>query len=253
MQTRAAPGLLWPTIAAGLALVVLLALGTWQVERKAWKDGLIRQIAERIHAPPVPLDTIAGGSSKSGDLEYTRVVARGRYLRERSQFFYAFQGGANGWHVYTPLVLADGKAVLVNRGFVTNAERGQLRANETTSPGEVDVIGLVRKPGIKGTFTPDNDVARNVWYWRDLAGMAGAAFPARDHAVVPFFIDAQEGAVAAGEPRGGVTILDLPNRHLEYAMTWYGLALTLVGVYLAFVWQRLRYPSPAVNRSEPSG
>jgi surfeit locus 1 family protein len=99
----------------------------------------------------------------------------------------------------------------------------------------------VRKPGVRGWFEPDADQARNVWYWRDLQGMTALLGSAEDRArVLPFFVDATaEPANPGGWPKGGVTRLDIPNRHLEYALTWFGLAATLLAVFAAFAWTRL--------------
>ncbi len=103
----------------------------------------------------------------------------------------------------------------------------------------MEVVGLIRAPGRAGLFTPANDIARNLWYWRDLAGMSQSVLGAQAPSIVPFFVDAE---VAAGSdwPRGGVTRLTLPNRHLEYALTWFGLAAALIAVYFAFVLSRRR-------------
>jgi surfeit locus 1 family protein len=99
-------------------------------------------------------------------------------------------------------------------------------------------------------FVAENDPARNVWFWPDLAAMTASAFPGGPQKAaegpqkpvsLAFAIDADaKPEPPGGLPRGGVTRLDLPNRHLEYALTWYGLAATLVGVYLAFAVSRLR-------------
>jgi len=102
---------------------------------------------------------------------------------------------------------------------------------------------LARKPEMAGAFTPPNDAAKNVWYWRDLPAMAAAALGSNDARLVPFVIDAElEPRNLGGWPRGGVTRLELPNRHLEYALTWYGLAAALVGVFAAFAVTRWRQP-----------
>ena len=84
-------------------------------------------------------------------------------------------------------------------------------------------------------FTPQNDPARNLWYWPDAAAMTASAFAAQPVETAPVTIDADASPDPGARPRGGTTRIDLPNRHLEYALTWYGLALTLIGVYAAFV------------------
>src|SRR5262249_19787900 len=158
---------------------------------------------------------------------------------DKERYLYAPTAAGLGWHVYTPLALAPGRIVWVNRGFVPDANK----APETRAPGlvagEVEVWGLVRPYPKKGFFQPDNDVAPNLWYWPDVEAMSASAFPGI--AGPPWVIDADRSPAAPGGlPQGGVTRLELPNRHLEYALTWYGLALTLIAVYFPLAVGRLR-------------
>src|SRR5690606_13323628 len=112
--------LLWPTLAALAGLAVLIGLGNWQMRRKAWKEGLIAQIAARVHADPRPLMAVAGPSGRRArqDLEYTHVSARGRFLHDKERYLYTPSREGVGWHVYTPLRLDAQRLVWVNRGFV---------------------------------------------------------------------------------------------------------------------------------------
>lgn len=240
-------GLVWPTLLSLAALAVLVALGSWQMQRKAVKDGLQGRIAERSRAAPQPLDAAIGIFGRTRDVEYMRVSARGRFLHDLERYIYApDQKLGPGFHVITPLELADRRVVLVNRGYVTEPlrDRGQRRAGLVD--GETDVVGLVRLPAEKGTFTPPNEPAKNLWFWRDLKGLMQSAFPAGDRVAAPFFLDVDaEPAPPGGWPKGGVTEVKLVNRHLEYALTWYGLAATLIGVYGAFAWGRLKGRPPA--------
>jgi surfeit locus 1 family protein len=241
LSTLTKKRLLWPGVATLAGLAILIALGNWQIRRLAWKEGLIAAIAERTHAEPVPL---AEAERRGGDLEYLRVKARGRFLNEKELHFYAFdEKDGMGWHIVTPLQLGDGAVVFVNRGFVPNTLKDAEKRKEGEPKGEVEVVGLVREPEMAGAFTPANDAAKNVWYWRDLSAMAAAALGRNNARVVPFVIDAElEPRNPGGWPRGGVTRLELPNRHLEYALTWYGLAAALVGVFTAFAVSRWRQP-----------
>lgn len=237
-----AAGLVWPTILSLAALAMLVSLGNWQMSRKAWKDGLEARIAARTKAAPVPLAAAEASLASTGDIEYMRVAARGRFLHERELYIYAPHPRLGpGYHVVTPLDLVDGRALLVNRGYVTEGRREPSQRPAGQVADEVTVIGLVRLPAARTLFTPGHDAQRNIWYWRDLAGMAAAAFPAGDRKPLPFFLEADaEPAAPGGWPRGGVTEVKLANRHLEYALTWYGIAATLVGVYAAFAAGRLR-------------
>ena len=236
-----ARGLLWPAVMTLIGVVFLVALGNWQMRRLAWKEGLIAAIAERAHAAPISL---ADAEQRGGDVEYLRVKATGKLLNDRELDFYAFDEQAGvGWHIVTPLQLADGSIVFVNRGFVPDELKDQAKRQEGGPAGEVEIVGLARKPETPGAFTPANDAGKNVWYWRDIPAMAATAVPGDKARVAPFVIDAElEPRPSGGWPRGGVTRLELPNRHLEYALTWYGLAAALLGVFAAFAVTRWRQP-----------
>jgi surfeit locus 1 family protein len=235
--------LLWPTLAALAGLAVLIGLGTWQIERKRWKEGLIATIAARVHADPVPLASITVRANGKDDLEYTHVSLRGRFQHDKERYLYTPTPAGQGWHVYTPLETTEGALVWINRGLVPDARKAPATRVEGQVEGEVEVRGLVRLPAGSGLFSAQNDPGNNIWYWPDVAGMTAAAFPGGVQAakVLPLVVDADaEPRPPGGLPRGGVTRLNLPNRHLEYALTWYGLAAALAGVYLAFAVNRLR-------------
>lgn len=227
-----------------IALAILISLGTWQVERLHWKEGLLADIAEQQVAAPVPLADIEAMAAASGDIEYRKVTATGRYINNKERHFFATWRGQTGYYIYTPLELADGRALFVNRGFVPfeNKEpemrmQGQLTDQQT-------VTGLARQklPGKPSWVVPDNDVAKNIFYWKDLDVMAESV--GLDKArVIPFFVDADSTPNPAGLPIGGVTQVDLPNDHLQYAFTWYGLAAVLV-VVVAISWFRRGSKAP---------
>lgn len=233
-----------PTLATLVALAILLALGTWQVARKDWKEGLIAQIQARAYGEPGAIVPEASWPAfDAAAQEYRRVRLTGTFLHDREALVHGLMPSQTrgqpiqGFYVMTPLRLSDGGVVLVNRGFVPT----QLRDPATRAAGRIDgeaaVVGLVRASQQKAAFVPENDPAANAWFTRDLGQIADARGLTR---VAPFYVDAQEGATAGDWPRPGGTILDLPNNHLNYALTWYGLALTLVAVYGAFVWRRLK-------------
>lgn len=242
-------GLLLPTLAATAALAVLLGLGTWQLQRKAWKDALQAQIVARSMAPAASVGEIVSSAAAGGDIAYRRLGVRGRFRHDLERHLFTSGSSGPGWHIYTPLVLeADGRALLVNRGFVADRYKNAASRLESRPGGGrdvVEVVGLVRLSEPTNWFTPANNVEQNVWLWRDIEGMARSLRSVdRDVTVLPFSIDALVAPATAGgdpaRPLGGTTRLELPSRHLEYALTWFGIALTLIGVYSAFVLSRLR-------------
>jgi surfeit locus 1 family protein len=237
--------LLLPTLAALAGLAVLIGLGTWQMERKRWKEELIAKMAARVHADPVPIAAVLGRAQAKNDLAYTHVSVSGRFHHDKERYLYAPSAAGLGWHVYTPLVTADGALVWINRGLVPDVRKAQATRDRGLVGGEVEVRGLLRPPSGPGLFAAQNDPAHNIWYWPDIAAMTASAFQGQESVqttrTIPFIIDADaEPAPPGGLPKGGVTRLNLPNRHLEYALTWYGLAATLAFVYLSFFISRLR-------------
>jgi len=234
------------TLVTILCLAILLALGTWQVQRLAWKEALIATIDSRVSAAPVPLAEVEKTAGAEGDIEYQRVAADGAFLHDKEQFFFATHDGQSGWYVYTPLRLADGRFVFVNRGFVPFDRKSPATREQGQVVGEVSLVGLARTaPAAKpSSLVPDNQPAENVFYWKDIAAMTANAGLDRA-SVLPFFIDAAKSDVPGGYPVGGVTIIDLPNNHLQYAVTWYGLAAALAGVYLAMLLRRRKPVSAA--------
>lgn len=242
MTPRANASLWWPTLVVAVAVMALGALGAWQMQRKAWKDGLVAQIAARTEGQPIPLAEAVRRMAAAEDLEYTRVVAKGRFLSGREAYAWAPAASGPGWHVYAALETADGAVLVVNRGYVPDAYREPATRPEPEGV-ERELTGLLRKPEVPSVFAGKTDVARRLWYWRDLDGMATAMLGPTRAKALPFFLDAEAtpGPPEAGQPRtpqGGTTRLEIPNRHLEYALTWYSLALTLIGVYAAVLWSR---------------
>lgn len=216
-------------LGSGLVLGVLVALGTWQVQRLHWKEALIATISERVAAEPVELAEIVRMYDQSEDFEYRPVSLAGRFAHEHEQYFLATHRGVSGWYVYTPLQTEAGEWLFVNRGFVPYDRRDPASRPEGQVDGAVTLAGLARaapaeKPSV---IVPDNDPAGRTYYWKDLAAMRQAS---ELENVLPFFVDADASPIPGGLPVGGVTIIELPNNHLQYAVTWFGLAAALLGV-----------------------
>jgi surfeit locus 1 family protein len=235
-------GLLVPALATLAALAALLALGTWQLERKAWKEGLIATLADRLAQAPAPLparatwDRLAPQSS-----EFRRVTLRAELAADQEALVYTSGSALRhdvsgpGYWVSAPARLAEGGVVVINRGFVPEGRQGAASRAESQLTGPVEIVGALRFPEARGLFTPADNPARNLWFVRDHLSMAAAKGWGP---VAPFFIDQESPAPAGGLPRPGKITPNLPNNHLQYALTWYGLALVLVAVFVA--WARGR-------------
>jgi surfeit locus 1 family protein len=201
--------------AVGLVLVAALAaLGTWQVQRRAWKHDLVARVEARIHAEPVeaPGPATWDGLTPEADA-YRRVRATGRLRHESETLVQAVTDLGAGFWVITPLERTDGTTLLVNRGFVPADRRDPATRSEGQGAGPV----TLRPPAGR-------------WYSRDVAAIAQARGLAR---AAPYFIDADATPNPGGWPVGGLTIVSFPDNHLVYAITWYVLAL-MVAAALAY-------------------
>ncbi|MEN2785980.1 SURF1 family protein [Sphingomonas qilianensis] len=210
---------LWIAVIAGL-----LALGTWQVQRRAWKLDLIARVDARLKAPPVPAPALADTEDA-----YSRVSATGRFLPGKDSFVQASTVQGPGWWVMTPLrveALGDKRAprtILINRGYVAERRAAPVPTERVT------ITGLLRLTEPKGGFLRSNDPVAQRWHSRDVAAIA-ARQGLTDTA--PYFIDADAAGNAPGQPVGGLTVVKFPNSHLVYAITWYVLAMmTAAGFY----------------------
>ena len=234
--------LLVPGIASAIVFAVLVSLGWWQLERKAWKEDLIAAIETRAHGTPGAVVEERDWPSWSGAADEFRRVRLSGVFRHQDEI--RLHGLAEersgrailGYYVFTPLSRPDGSTVVVNRGFVTPDVLGPDRRVDGQLEGTVTVTGLVRAPEQPGLFLPSNVPSKGEWFVRDIGQMAGSRTLDR---VAPFYIDADATANPGGWPKGGQTRLVLKNDHLGYALTWFGLAGTLIGVFAAFAWRWL--------------
>jgi surfeit locus 1 family protein len=232
------------TLAAALFLG-LLALGTWQVERRAWKLDLIERVDRRVAAEPAAPPGLADWPAvNANDDEYRHVRVAGTFLNDRETQVFASTALGGGYWVVTPLRTDQGMVVLVNRGFVPTEKRDPATRAAGEIAGPVTVTGLLRITEPKGGFLRANDPAADRWYSRDVAAIA-AARGLTDAA--PYFIDADATPNPGGLPVGGLTIIAFPNSHLVYAITWYGLAVMLAGAVLYVVRDERRV------RAKPAG
>jgi surfeit locus 1 family protein len=237
-------GLIAPALLAAVGFAVLVGLGFWQLERRVWKEDLIARVEVRTKVPAAALMPEAEwpGVDAARD-EYRRVTVRGRFQHAREAHVYTVLSeprgrfGGQGYWVLTPLLLDNGAIVIVNRGFVPLERKNPATRAEEQIDGPVTVTGLLRMPETGNWFTPANDPMRGMWYRRDPREIAKHFNLAR---AAPFTIDADATSNLGLLPQGGETRLVFPNHHLGYALTWFGLALALLGVFGAFALQRLR-------------
>ncbi|VVE69064.1 surfeit locus 1 family protein [Pandoraea captiosa] len=227
-----------------LLVSVFASLGTWQLQRRAWKLDLIERVNSRVHAPPSAAPTRAQWSALSREAdEYRHVSLTGTYRFDKDTLVQAVTDLGGGYWVLTPLRTAHGSEVLVNRGFVPP---GWKESVPPAPAGEVTVTGLLRMPEPGGGFLRKNAPAENLWYSRDVFAIA-AARGLTQADVAPYFVDADarpgasvgantitnDAEAVTGKtqsqdrdyPVGGLTVVQFPNNHMSYLLTWYALAI----------------------------
>lgn len=219
-----------PTLFAVPIVLICLGLGVWQVQRLYWKEGLIAERAAAAKAAPVPAPQTFAEAKK---LEFRPVTLDGVFLNDREIYLHAIApSGREGYQVLTPLMVAEGEAVFVDRGFIPTELRDPEKREAGQLSGTQHVTGLVRlpPPGKPNWFLPANNAAQNHWFWVDLPGMAAAD---RLEKTAPYYIDADATPNPGGWPKGGSDLIpELPNHHLQYAITWFALAGAMIVIYV---------------------
>ncbi len=227
---------LMPTLLTVPALLLMFGLGTWQMERLAWKRALIAERAERLAMAEVVLPARIDDPAR---WTMRPVRVRGVFLHDQELYVGArSQRGNAGYQIVTPLRRADGGIVLVNRGWVPLDRKQPATRSEAQVAGMVEVAGIVRPIERPGWAMPDNRPAENFWFYVDVPAMARALGL---DAVAPVVVDAGPAPNPGGFPIGGQTRTEIRNEHLQYAITWYALAVTLVVIYV--VYHRRRGPA----------
>lgn len=235
-NTRRFQPALWPTIIAFTGFVVLIGLGSWQVQRLMWKADLIAFREAQLAAPAVVLDD---NLSAIGDAyAFRRVAVSGTFLHDHEIYLAASHNQKVGFHVITPLRRTNGSVVLIDRGFVPSAARPAWLREEGQVGGVVTIEGVIRASPRRGSLTPDNDPDKNYWFWFDFAAMAafaGVEAPA-------FVVEAGPAENPGGLPIGSELRVELRNDHLSYALTWFILAFALAVIF--GLSQRVEVESP---------
>jgi len=233
-------GLALPVLFALTALLVFLGLGTWQLDRKAWKEELIATLTQRADAVPEGLpDAASWPAMNQLDNEFHRVIFKAEFLPGREALVYASGSALRpdvkppGYFVFAPARTAAGSLLVINRGFSPDA---RARAPEHPKPsGVLEMVGALRWPERPGFFVREHDEGEDTWFARNHLAMAAHnewGFPG------PFYVELERPAPAGGLPQPGPLKVNLRNEHLQYAITWYGLAAVVVVMF--GLWLRAR-------------
>jgi surfeit locus 1 family protein len=230
MKFRFRPALTAATLAAFAALC---SLGAWQLQRLEWKKSLIAKTEARLALAPISIEEALARVDAGEDMEYQPVFATGVYRSAGAATVFSTHEGKAGVLVFAPLDLRDA-VIFVNRGFVPQ-DLAEAAAQAAPPAAPVRVEGLLRraeeKRGLERLLAPKDQPTDNLYFTRDPRLWAGGA-------ASPFYIDSFGRENEGDWPKGGLTRVEFPNRHLEYALTWFGLAGALIAVYLAFSLRR---------------
>jgi cytochrome oxidase assembly protein ShyY1 len=222
-------GLLIPGTVAIAALAILLGLGTWQLERKAWKEGLIAALEKRLDDAPVALPPRSEWAGMTQDnSEFVRVKVRVTFYSVRDAMVYTPNSTMRddvkspGYLVFVPVRLPDGSLIVINRGLVPDRTYPQ-------GEGTQEIVGAIRWPDPSSRWIADHDDSdASIWYVKNPKLMAEVK---RWGDVPPFYIEQESPLPPGGLPHPAPLKAKLRNEHLQYAITWYGLAAVLVVMF----------------------
>ena len=242
VRSRLRTSLALPALFAAAALTAFIGLGTWQIQRKAWKEALIGTLEARLAAPPVDLPP--RGRWPDLDLaadEFLRVKFSAAFLPGEEALVYtsgsAFRPDVSGpgYWVFAPARLESGGVIVVNRGFVSEGQQNSTSRVDGAMAGPLRIVGVLRWPEPAAWFAPKADPAHNLWFVRDPSVIAAAkGWPS----VAPFFVELESPQPPGGLPRAGILQVRLRNEHLQYALTWYALAVVVVVMFAYWLYGR---------------
>lgn len=214
------------TLSMLVALLILLSLGTWQARKVTPKTELLERIEHGLKADPIRLPAHLDDPKA---IEYRRVFFSGDRIAEPIKVFGINQSGGAGYFLYAPVRRDHGMVVLVNFGWIPHAQEEMPKLPQRVA----DLTGILLTSATPGPMTPENDAAGGNWYLADVYEMA-AHFGLRTKEYYHFRVYADHNGRSGDVPLGGQVRVDIPNNHLEYALTWYGLAASLLGIFIAF-------------------
>lgn len=222
-----------PTLVTVPCLLIVVALGYWQVQRLQWKEALLANLSEELSSPPRPLDatTLAAPLER---FRFRHVIFDASLPAHTPATFAAkYYKGSLGYNVVSAMQLPEGGEVLVNRGWIPQAMRDSFLMKEARrdKPTPVKVEGMMRALPPQGLFMPDNTPKDNMWFWYDALALQQALGMQATPAMV---VDATAVEPAANYPMPAKAEINLRNDHLMYAVTWFGLALALAVIYVVY-------------------
>lgn len=213
-----------------IALAILIGLGLWQLERREQKHALLAEISHRMIAPA---ESIEGLLINDSEAPFRHATAQGTFENAQESYVFAPRTDDTGVHlgykVVTPLRLTASALVLVDRGWVPEEKRSSATRLKGQIDGPVSLRGLLRPTVSPGLFTPDPSLVEHIWYVHDIEAMA-AAYGLKP--ATTLYLEASTSV--PGGPIPTADVPELPDNHLQYALTWFALAIVLVVIYFVF-------------------
>ncbi|MGH1349650.1 MAG: SURF1 family protein [Methyloligellaceae bacterium] len=231
--------LILPSVFALAGLIILISLGTWQLQRHVWKKGLLQQVSEGIKAEAIDYASWKDRISSNDIQEFIKVRFSGILKHEDTVYSYSIRQGRMGLQVFTPVILSDGGSILVNRGFILKEQRKPGNFSDLKDVKNIE--GFIRRPETKSFFTPEPSLQKRVWFSIDPKSMRkviNVSGLEDSHYIELFASGVQKKWPIVRNPEDYVK--SIPNKHFEYALTWYGLAFALICVFIAFSWSTIR-------------
>ena len=224
--------MLWPTIFSILIFAMLISFGTWQVKRLFWKEALIENYLTQSQSNPI-IDPAQ--LEKPSINEFKSISISGYFLHKNEIYITGktYEGNA-GFHVVTPFKMENNKIILVNRGWVSESYKNPNKRKFSLTKGLVKLKGIIRHPQKKGYFVPENDGQNGFWFTikpnQIFQFINITSYPI----IEKYYIDALRIGEKLTLPIGVDGKPKFRNQHLSYAITWYGLALSLLFVYFSY-------------------
>ena len=224
--------MLWPSIFSIVVFTVLFSFGTWQVKRLFWKEALIERYITQSQSNPIKNPSILDYSNIN---EFKSVELSGSFLHKDEVYITGktYEGNA-GFHVITPFNLSNNKIILINRGWVSEGYRNPKKRKFSLVEGQIVLKGIVRFPQKKGYFVPENDGNNGFWFTIKPNEIINFLNLTSNQVINNYYIDALRQGEKLTLPIGVTGKPKLRNQHLSYAVTWYGLALSLLFVYFSY-------------------
>ena len=224
--------MLWPSIVSAIVFLILLSFGTWQIKRLFWKEALIERYLLQSQSNPIKDQTQLKDNNVD---EFKSIEIQGSFLHNNEIYITGktFEGNA-GFHVITPFKLKNNTVILVNRGWVSEGYRDQEKRKFSLAEGQILIKGIIRYPQKKGYFVPENDGKNGFWFTIKPNEIINFLNLTSNKVIKTYYIDALRQGEKLTLPIGVTGKPKLRNQHLSYAVTWYGLALSLLFVYFSY-------------------